>query len=98
MTVPYIEVYAMKGCGLCKEARKVIGKVRRDIPFQFKEVDIASSDELQRRYKEQIPTIFINGKKAFKFRVDEGEFRKQVRREIIRAGTARMMSKRSSVT
>jgi len=93
MSAPIIEVYAKKGCGLCKEAKKTIGKVQNDIPFNFKEIEISQSDDLLRRYSDHVPTIFINGKKAFKFKVDETEFRKRVRKEIIKAGLSRMSSR-----
>jgi len=93
MSAPTIEVYAKKGCGLCKEAKKTIDKVQHDIPFNFKEVEISQSDELLRRYTDHVPTIYINGKKAFKFKVDETEFRKRVRKEIIKAGLSRMSSR-----
>ena len=96
MPNPIVEVYAKNGCCLCSEAKKVIGKVNVDIPFNFKEVDIASSEDLLRRYTDHVPTIFINGKKAFKFKVDEGEFRRRVRKEIIRAGLAKITVKKTS--
>lgn len=93
MTKLLVECYGKKDCCLCKVAKDVISKVRADIPFQFKEVDIMASDELCRMYEENVPTIFINGKKAFKFKVDEDEFRKRVRKEFIRAGISRAWEK-----
>lgn len=93
MSAPVIEVYSKKGCGLCNKAKKTIGKVHNDIPFNFKEVEITQSDDLLRRYSDHVPTIYINGKKAFKFKVDETEFRKRVRKEIIKAGLTRVSSK-----
>jgi len=68
------------------EAREVISKVHDDVAFVLNEVDITSSEDLKRRYSENIPTVFINGKKSFKFKVDEAEFRKKVKREIIKVG------------
>ncbi len=105
MTKLLVEVYAQNNCSLCslanktncvlcKEAREIIGKINEEIPFQFKEIDISSSEDLLRRYKEDIPTIFINGKKAFKFKVDEAEFRKKVRKEIIRVGLLKLWNKK----
>ncbi len=105
MTKLLVEVYARKdcslcgyaekiNCALCKDAKDIIGKVNEDIPFQFREIDISSSEELFRRYKEDIPTIFINGRKAFKFKVDEAEFRKRIRKEIIRAGLLKLWNKK----
>jgi glutaredoxin len=89
MTKLLVECYGKKDCCLCKDAKEVIARVKADIPFQFKEVDIGASDDLFRMYKEDVPTIFINGKKAFKFKVDEEEFRKRVRKEFIKASISR---------
>ncbi len=102
MTKPIVEVYARKdcslckqrGCALCAEALDIVGKVNLDVPFLVKEVDIDLSEDLARRYVGEIPTVFINGKKAFKYKVDEAEFRKQVRKEIIKAGISRLISKK----
>jgi glutaredoxin len=93
MTKLLVECYGKKDCCLCKEAKEVIVRVKADIPFQFKEVDIRTCDDLFRRYKEDVPTIFINGKKSFKFKVDEEEFRKKVRKELIREGISRIWNK-----
>lgn len=105
MNKPVVEVYARKDCSvcdygkgkdcaLCKEAKEIIDRVNTEIPFDFKEVDIEANEDLFRRYKENIPTIFINDKKAFKFKVDEAEFRKKVRIELIKAGLNRLWSKK----
>ena len=105
MTKLLVEVYTkkdcskcvlavQKGCDLCKQARDTISKVSEDVPFEMREVDISVSEDLTRRYKEDIPIVFINGKKAFKFKVDETEFRKRVRREIIKAGIMRLWNKK----
>ena len=91
-----VEVYAKKGCKRCTSANKVIGRVREDMPFAVKEVDISKCDDLSRRYLDDVPTVFINGTKAFKFKVDEEEFRKKVRKELIKAGISRLNQKRAS--
>ncbi len=93
-----VKVYSRKDCGLCKEVKATIGRVNAEIPFHLKEVDIADNDDLFRRYKEDVPTIFINDKKAFKFKVDEAEFRKMVRKEFIRAGISRIWNKKEQRT
>jgi len=106
MTMLVVEVYSRKDCKpcglfskesccvLCAEVKEVIGRVNNDIPFQLKEVDIALDTALGRRYNQDIPTVFINGKKAFKFKIDETEFRKKVRKEIIKAGILRLSIKK----
>lgn len=85
-------------CALCNEALDIIAKVGNDVPFEFKEVDIDASEELRRRYGTDIPTVFINGKKTFKFKVDEAEFRKKVRKELIKDGISRLSSKKPRYT
>lgn len=98
-----VEVYARKdcalcsypkGCVLCKDVKDIIGRISSEIPFRFKEVDIDLSEDLFRRFNGDIPTIFINGKKAFKFKIDESEFRKKLRKEHIKAGLKRVWSKK----
>ncbi|MCH8980968.1 glutaredoxin family protein [candidate division KSB1 bacterium] len=73
-----VEIYSKSDCHLCDEAKSVLSKVQQEIPFNFFEVDITSNRELFTEYKEQIPVVFICGKKAFKFRVNEKELRKRL--------------------
>jgi len=95
MTKLLVQVYSEKDCNLCTDAKSIIDKVNKEIPFLYDEVEISKCDDLSRRYKENVPTIFINGKKAFKFKVDENEFRKQVRKELIKEGLNRVWSKKA---
>ena len=73
-----VEIYSKPECHLCDEAKSVLVKVQQEVPFDFLEVDITSNRELFTEYKEQIPVVFICGKKAFKFRVNEKELRKKL--------------------
>ncbi len=73
-----VEIYSKPECHLCDEAKSVLVKVQQEIPFDFFEVDITGNRELFTEYKEQIPVVFICGKKAFKFRVNEKELRKRL--------------------
>jgi glutaredoxin len=93
-----VKVYRQEGCSLCKKASKVIDRVNEEMPFELKEVDISLSEDLVRRYGDNIPMVFINGTKAFKYKVDEGEFRKKVRKEFIRAGLSKINSKTTHYT
>lgn len=93
-----VEVYSQKGCPLCKKAKELINKIGSEAPFSFKEVDIAASEDLFRKYKEDIPLVFINGKKAFKFKIDEVEFRKRLRIELIKSSLSKMWNKKEQFT
>ena len=53
-------------------------RVRRDIPFELREIDIESAPVLYEAYKERIPFIVIDGRPAFKYRVDEEALRRRL--------------------
>lgn len=77
---PKVEIYSKPECHLCDEAKKILLKLQRRHPFEMIEVDIRQDERLYQEYKEQIPVVLINGRKAFKFRVDEKEFIKKLKR------------------
>jgi glutaredoxin len=53
------------GCHLCESARRVIEGVRSELPFELEEVDITGDEELERRYRERIPVVLVDGREAF---------------------------------
>ena len=75
-----VAIYSRPGCHLCDEAKEVIERVRGRFPFELRIIDIETDPELEKQYGEQIPVIFINGNKAFKYQVDEAEFESKVKR------------------
>jgi glutaredoxin len=58
-------------CCLCKEVKKALKEVQKIRAFDIKEVDIASDTALLESYKEEIPAVLINGRRAFKCKVDK---------------------------
>lgn len=76
-----VEVYGKRDCCLCDEAKATLLKVGRDVPFDLREVDIESAPELYATYKERIPLVFVNGRLAFKFQVEEEALRRRLARE-----------------
>lgn len=75
-----IDIYSRPGCHLCDEAKDVIERVRRRFGFSIRVVNIETDPELEKQYGEEIPVVFINGNKAFKYHVDEAELEKKVKR------------------
>jgi len=73
-----VDVYGKRACCLCDEAKAVLLRVQRDVPFELSEVDIESSPELTETYGERIPLVFIEGRLAFKFHVDEATLRRRL--------------------
>jgi len=75
-----VEIYSKTDCHLCEEAKEILRRVQREIPFELTEIDISGESPLFEHLKEDIPVVFINGRKAFKYRIDEGKLRRRLRR------------------
>ncbi|MHB8416735.1 MAG: redoxin domain-containing protein [Myxococcales bacterium] len=75
-----VEVYSKKDCHLCDEAKAVLARVRERIPFELIEVDIEQDAKLFEQFKWDVPVVFVDGRKAFKHRVDEKEFTARLER------------------
>lgn len=71
-------VYTRAGCCLCDEAKQLIRELQKKAPFAFREVDIDQDPALRERYNEEVPVVFIHGKKAFKYRIDSRQFLKRL--------------------
>ena len=71
-----VQMYTKKECSLCVAARETILRVQKKIPFDFKEVDIESKEELYERFRYEIPVVFINDKRAFTYRVNGKELKR----------------------
>jgi len=46
----------------------------------YEEVDISRDAALEERYRPSLPVVEIDGRRAFKFFVDEGELRQRLAR------------------
>ncbi|OFW54512.1 MAG: hypothetical protein A2146_02845 [Actinobacteria bacterium RBG_16_67_10] len=77
-----VEVYGKRDCCLCEDVKATLLKVRRDVPFELHEIDIESAPALYCTYGERIPLVLINGRVAFKFRVEETALRRRLAREL----------------
>jgi glutaredoxin len=69
-----VVVYSRKGCHLCEIVKESLSKLQRRGGFQWREVDVDTDDDLRRRFTDEVPVVFIDGRKAFKYRMDEQEF------------------------
>ena len=69
-----VVVYSRKGCHLCEIVKESIVKLHKRGGFTWREVDVDSDSEIRRLYNDEVPVVFINGRKAFKYRMDEREF------------------------
>jgi glutaredoxin len=70
-----VTLYSRPGCHLCDDARAVIERVCADLGESYDEVDIDSDDELERRFGEEVPVTFVDGRQHDFWRVDESRLR-----------------------
>lgn len=70
-----IVLYTREECPLCEEAKEVLEEVRRERPFEYREIYITTSPDLAKKYKNLIPVLAIDGEVAFVGRIDAGGLR-----------------------
>ena len=78
--MPLVTLYTRAGCHLCDDAKKVIADARRRVSFDYEERDIETDADLRRLYTDEVPVIAIDGRKAFKYRVEVREFLERLAR------------------
>jgi len=71
-------LYSRTECCLCEEMKKVILRVAKKMPLVLQEIDVDSSAQLVEEYGNEVPVLFINGRKAFKYRVTQKELEKKL--------------------
>jgi glutaredoxin len=73
-----VVLYGAPDCGLCDEAKRVLESQAGAVGFELRTVDISGDEELERRHRQEIPLVTVDGRRAFKFRVDPTELRRRV--------------------
>jgi len=77
MSVPVV-LYGAPGCHLCDVAKELLERQRELLDFSLDVVDISGDPELESAYREQIPVVFVAGRKAFKYHVEPLELARRV--------------------
>jgi len=75
-----VVLYSRQGCHLCEVVKESLARLEKQAAFVWREIDVDSDAELRRLYNEEVPVVFINGRKAFKYRMDEAEFLRKLTR------------------
>jgi len=80
---PKLTLYSRKDCCLCDEMKAVIRKVAVKIPLELDEIDVDGSADLKDKFSDEVPVLFIDGRKAFKYRVTEKELKNRLTRRPV---------------
>ncbi len=76
-----LELFTRPGCHLCDEMKAALLEAGRGFEIRLREVDISGSSELETRYGNDIPVLFVNGAKAFEHRATVEELRARLQKE-----------------
>ena len=56
----------------------MLERVGAELPFELEEVDISGEPELERRYRERIPVVEVDGEEAFTYFVHPEGLRRRL--------------------
>jgi glutaredoxin len=73
-------VYTAEGCHLCERALTTLADLREQVAFELEQVDIGGDPELEARYREWLPVVEIDGRRAFVYFVDPDALRRKLTR------------------
>jgi glutaredoxin len=62
-------LYSRSDCCLCDEMKTIVRQVGQKTSLIVEEIDVDSSADLREKYGEEVPVLFVNGRKAFKYRL-----------------------------
>ena len=75
-----VRIYSRRDCHLCEVVKETLRQMESLADFSWQEIDIDSDPELQRLYDQEVPVVFIDGRKAFKYRMDASDFLRKLGR------------------
>jgi glutaredoxin len=92
---PQLTLYSRRECCLCDEMKAVLREVGLTTMFDLEEIDIDSDAELQARFNDQVPLLWIDGRKAFKYRLTADQLARRLQRRPRRLleGVTRVVKK-----
>jgi glutaredoxin len=95
---PKLTLYSRRDCCLCDEMKTVIQQVAARTALQLVEIDVDSEDDLKAKYGSEVPVLFIDGQKAFKYRLTAAALTKRLNHNTrpILSRLGRILGKESS--
>jgi glutaredoxin len=69
-----VVLFTKPGCCLCDTVKAQLSELRARHPFELREVNILEDAAAFAKFQKEIPVVFINGRKAFKYHLDEKAF------------------------
>ena len=79
----HLDLYSRPGCHLCEDLRTLCERLGGEFRLQLTEVNVDADPALAARYGAEVPVLFIDGRKAVKFRTTEPALRRLLRRRLL---------------
>lgn len=79
-----VTFYTRRDCCLCDEAKGLVQEVTGAYSVDLVEIDIDQDPNLRARFDREVPVLFIEGRKAFKYRTTASELRKRLDHALLR--------------
>lgn len=73
-----IKIYSREECHLCEEAKNILVRFAARYPLEIEEIDIDKDANASEKYRHEIPVIFLENRKLFKYKIDEEKLRKAI--------------------
>ena len=74
-------LYTRNDCELCQKMEEVIAAELPKFNAHIRRVEIDGDPDLEARFGIEVPVLFVNDRKAFKYRCTAAELRKRLARE-----------------
>ncbi|MGH7924640.1 MAG: glutaredoxin family protein [Candidatus Binatus sp.] len=74
-------LYTRNDCGLCREMEGVIAAELQNFDARIQRIEIDGNADLEARFGLEVPVLFVNERKAFKYRCTPADLRKRLARE-----------------
>jgi glutaredoxin len=75
-------LYTRNDCELCREMEAVIAAELPKFDARIQRIEIDGDPELEARFGIEVPVLFVNDRKAFKYRCTPAELRQRLAREV----------------
>jgi glutaredoxin len=75
-------LYTRNDCELCHEMEAVIAAELPKFDVHLQRIEIDGDPALETRFGTEVPVLFVNDRKAFKYRCTPAELRQRLAREV----------------
>lgn len=75
-------LYTRHDCELCREMEQVIESELPRYDARLERIAIDGNPALEARFGLEVPVLFVNSRKAFKYRCTQRELRRRLEREV----------------